>query len=216
MFIAHDDNWGSNYCIPRRYLHTKRICSQLEEESRLCPEEIEGVVYAIGTIPQAVKISPIQAEAIGVDYLFTILPQMVASDKWNERLKQYAGKDMLVLRPILISGADYAKHLKAAKDWTGNKIRRAIIRTLKEYLKEQYYWLIELSVPELFSANRRKVGEVLIRANKEIGIARDFGSFVIARLPENFVLYDGGGPSNPRYQFVPSGTRDHIELYDSQ
>ena len=74
-------------------------------------------------------------------------------------------------------------------------------------------WLIELSVPELFSANRRKVGEVLLRADVDPGIKRNFNNFVIARLPGNFVLYDGGGPSNPRYTFIPSGAKSHVELY---
>jgi len=88
-----------------------------------------------------------------------------------------------------------------------------MILLLRKYLRGRLYWLIELSVPELFSANRRKVGEVLLRADVDPGIKRNFNNFVIARLPGNFVLYDGGGPSNPRYTFIPSGAKSHVELY---
>ena len=76
MYIAHDDNWGSNYCIPRHYLHTNRICKNLDSDPVPCPEEKGNVVYVISTVPKEVKMSPIRAEVIGVDYLFTILPQM--------------------------------------------------------------------------------------------------------------------------------------------
>jgi hypothetical protein len=48
------------------------------------------------------------------------------------------------------------------------------------------------------------------------GTKRNFNNFVIARLPDNFVLYDGGGPSNPRYTFIPSEVKSHVELYGTQ
>ena len=120
---------------------------------------------------------------------------------------------MLVIRPILVNGTDYVNHLKKIRDWEKNRIRDAMIQVLKLFLQDDLYWLVELSVPELFSANRRKVGEVLIRADYEPSTKRDLKSFVIARLPNNFVLYDGGGPSKPHYSFIPSGIESHVELY---
>jgi hypothetical protein len=48
------------------------------------------------------------------------------------------------------------------------------------------------------------------------GTKRNFNNFVIARLPDNFVLYDGGGPSNPRYTFIPSEVKSHVELYGTK
>ena len=82
--------------------------------------------------------------------------------------------------------------------------------------QDKYCWLIELSVPELFSANRRKIAKVLIRAEKEVGpkYDRDISSFVAARLPGHFVLYESGGSSNPKYKFIPSGVSSHFELYE--
>lgn len=214
MFIAHDDNCGSNYCIPHRYLDSNRICDQLGEEHNICPKGHERVAYVIGTLPKEVKTDPIRAEVIGADYLFSILYNIPVFDNpWYYRLKYYADNNRLVLRPIIVGSDDYTNHLQEIKDWEGNKIKRDMILLLRKYLQGRLYWLIELSVPELFSANRRKVGEVLLRADVDPGIKRNFNNFVIARLPGNFVLYDGGGPSNPRYTFIPSGVKSHVELY---
>jgi hypothetical protein len=74
-------------------------------------------------------------------------------------------------------------------------------------------WMIELSVPNLFSANKRKVGEVLLRAEVVAKPKRDFSNFLLARLPGYFALYDGGGAVKPKYQFIPSGAPSHVELY---
>jgi hypothetical protein len=64
----------------------------------------------------------------------------------------------------------------------------------------------------LFSANLRKVGEVLIRAEFLPAVDRDLGSFVLARLPGYFALLSGGTPADPQYQFIPSGAEGHVQL----
>ncbi len=73
--------------------------------------------------------------------------------------------------------------------------------------------MIELSIPELFSANKRKLGEVLLRAEGKVGHKRNMTSFILARLPGCFSLYRGGGPKKPEYSFIPSGAEGHVELF---
>lgn len=212
-YIAHDDNWGSNYCIPRRYLSAKRVCRR-EGETYFCPKDEKGVSYVIGTVPRSVSLSPVRAEVIGADYLFTIMPQMPdPSCGWRERLLRYAKQRRLVLRPILIRGPDYAEHLSRVRDWHGHRIDPNLVTFLRKNLPTGHLWLIELSVPELFSANRRKIGEVLLSADVEPGMTRDLRSFLLARVPGHFALYASGGASNPKYSFVPCGADSHIELY---
>jgi hypothetical protein len=72
--------------------------------------------------------------------------------------------------------------------------------------------MIELSVPHLFSTNKRKVGEVLIRAERAVKAKRDLSCFVLARLPGRFALYERGGAKNPRYKLIPSGLPGHTAL----
>jgi hypothetical protein len=164
-------------------------------------------------VPKEVKLNPVRAEIIGADYLFTILPQLPPDNNpWAERLAHYANEHKLVLRPYLLDPAEYAAHLEKVKDWQGKPVRETLIRALRANLTKERLWMIELSVPELFSANLRKVGEVLVRAELLPAVDRDLASFVLARLPGYFALLGGGTPADPQYQFIPSGAEGHVEL----
>jgi hypothetical protein len=216
MYIAHDDNWGSNFCIPKRFLHPNHICKLWPDGPRVCPEDGERVAYVIGTFPKDIRVSAISAEAIAADFLFSMLGQLPPrSEAWDRRLTEYAKANLLVLRPILIHTRDYVEHLAQIQDWEGQSIKESLIRDFKD-MDDQKLWLVELSIPELFSANRRKVGEVLIQAEGVPGTKRDFSNFIFARLPSYFVLYESGGVSNPEYSFVPSGVHSHTSLYDCE
>jgi hypothetical protein len=171
------------------------------------------VAHVISTMPKKVQLDPVRAEAIGVDYLFTILPQLpTPKSPWAKRLKLYAGNNLLVLRPFLLSPSGYTTHLAKVQDWDRNPISPAMLAILKTRLPDEYLWMVELSVPELFSANLRKVGEVLIRAEARLSIQRDLSSFVLTRLPGYFALLSGGSATNPQYRFIPSGAEGHVEL----
>jgi hypothetical protein len=37
MYLIHDDNWGSNYCVPRQYLRVRHWCNQLSGKPQPCP-----------------------------------------------------------------------------------------------------------------------------------------------------------------------------------
>jgi hypothetical protein len=164
-------------------------------------------------MPKEVKLNPVRAEIIGADYLFTILPQLPPDNNpWVERLAHYANEHKLVLRPYLLDPAEYTAHLEKVKDWQGKPVRETLIRALRANLTKERLWMIELSVPELFSANLRKVGEVLVRAELLPAVDRDLASFVLARLPGYFALLGGGTPADPQYQFIPSGAEGHVEL----
>ena len=213
MYLIHDDNCGSNYCIPRSYLHVRRWCSQMSGKAQPCPTEADCVKFVIGTMPKEVAYDSIRAEVVGADYLFALWPQMPeAVDDWGKRLQEYAKQNMLVLRPLLIDGQQYVDHLGSVRDWQGSHVENRHLDVLRASLKEKL-WMIEMSVPELFQANRRKIAEVLLWAQRPADNQRDFTSFVLARLPAHFALYDGGGPQNPRFRFVLSGTANHVELF---
>ena len=212
-FVAHDDNWGSNYCIPRHYLRPQKppVPGQPAPE----PEEAvsQCVAHVISTMPKEVKLNPVRAEIIGADYLFTILPQLPPDNNpWARRLRTYAQSHLLVLRPFLLSFTEYTAHLEKVRDWDRNPIQERLIDAFKAAFRDERFWMIELSVPELFSANLRKVGEVLVRAEALPRVPRDLSSFVLARLPGYFALLAGGTAANPQYQFIRSGAQGHVEL----
>jgi len=83
-------------------------------------------------------------------------------------------------------------------------------------LADQVLWMVELSVPELFSTNLRKVGEVLIRAQQNIGtrtLKERLSGFFLARLPGYFALLTGIKSKKPRFSFISSGADGHVELF---
>lgn len=212
-YVAHDDNWGSNYCVPRHFLYTKQNCDRLAGGTRPCVMESECVAYIIATLPKAAMVSPISAEVIGADFLFSMLPQLTAMNElWGQRLQFYARRHLLVLRPILIDEGRYLRHLAAIDDWDGNRIRPELLTALRPLAKGPI-WMVELSVPELFSANRRKLGEVLVAADSRPNTARDFKNYLLTRVPGYFVLHQGGAASSPSYAFINAGLQGHVPLY---
>jgi len=212
MYIAHDDNWGSNFCIPRGYLHLQRWCGRLAQGGEPCPIEDEQVACAIGTMPGDVRLNPIEAEVIGADYLFSMLPRVSdLPEPWAHRLDWYARNSRLVLRPLLVERERYCEHLRAVTSWDGGTVEAGLVDVLARQLPMRF-WLVELSVPELYSANRRKIAEVLLRSDTPPKRKREMGSFILARLPGDFVLHESGGAKNPKYRFLDCGCHGHVEL----
>lgn len=210
MYIAHDDNWGSNFCIPRGYLHTRRYCDWVASDAKSCFMDAGCVAYVIGTRPRDVEMNPIQAEVIGADYLFSMLPQLpdLKHNVWRRRLLEYSNDKQLVLRPVLVRGKQYSEHLSKIRDWDKNQLK-----FLLPIDDDWWLWIVELSVPELFSANLRKVGEVVLRAEYKPTHFRDFKTFLFARVPGFFAFYVSGEPQNPDYEFIPCDLTSHVELY---
>lgn len=159
------------------------------------------------------KLGSIEAEAIGADYLLRMLEQTSGiSTPWTERLDQYARQKEVVLRPILISGTQYVSHLRMLTDWEGMRMLSYFGELLERDIPDRI-WMVELSIPELFSANRRKLGEVILLAGKPTGPSRDFSNFLLARLPGAFVFCTGGDIANPEFSLVPSGVNGHVSLF---
>lgn len=213
-FIGHDDNWGSNFCVPRHYLRTRRSCNKVKKGPVPCPMESRYVTYVIGTFPGSVAVDSTEAEAIGIDYLSPLLDQLPPrSDAWARRLEGYFRGRLLVVRPILIDVDDYLGHLTNISDWRGARIGKTYIRILKQILGPRKLWMIELSVPQLFSANRRKIAEVLISADVDFDPNRRFNNFLLARLPGWFAIPRKIQAAGPSFRFFPTAAREHVQLY---
>lgn len=198
-YICHDDNFGSNYCIPRLYVGQG--------------QKIEGV-YALGTLPRACKCDPIEAEAVAVDYLYSIVPTMRAvGNQWVNRLKEAVGRSWVVLRPVLISGEAYVQHLKKIKGWgqKDEKVDRGMISILSQHLHNDF-WVVEVSFPELFPANRRKLGEIVLRSDIKPSPQRDYSSFILARLPGSFLFMQKTAEGVVSFVEIPSGINTHSDI----
>ena len=237
MFLGHDDNAGSNFCIPQHYMEPNRFCRDEHGNAILdqhghptsCRQQGGSVAYTISTLPAGIDSDPIEAEAIGADYLLAILREVPGNfpgwlERWQKRLAQKGAGEILVrppegmvLRTTFLTGSEYCRHLSAVRGWDRTKRIPDWITEVLSPISDDPFWIVEVSLPELFSANRRKVGEVLIRADRRPSVDRDAGSFLLARLPGCFVLLEPSGSKaaqgdRPTFCYIPVDIYDHVEL----
>jgi hypothetical protein len=97
-------------------------------------------------------------------------------------------------------------------DWDHGTIPENLRNWMKHF-SDRPLWMVELSVPELFSTNRRKVGEVLLLADSPPSTSRDFRNFLLARVPGYFVFFTGSDFSKPEFSLLPSPVRGHVSLF---
>jgi hypothetical protein len=177
-FIGHDDNFGPNFCIPRFYI------------------EQDKVEYVVELFRSGAKYSGVSAEALGLEFLYSILPHINPSENvWLNRLLQWTKNQRIVLRALSLEKEQYILHLQKLRDWNGNAEKSEIIATFNEALPP-YLWIIEISTPHLFPANERKLGEIVLNASIEI--KNRYETFQFARLPAKYLicqaLDDSGRP----------------------
>ena len=212
-FICHDDNLGSNLCIPRHYLRIP-VTKNAPSRPNLGADHVAGVIT---TLPSQVKLSPIRAEAIAFDFLEPILATLPTKDNvWVEHLRQALTAGRVILRTIMCTAVQYADHLARVKDWDLNEVDKANITNIKKS-GNRILWLVEISVPELFPANRRKVGEMLLTAGSFSSAARDFRNFELARLPGFYTSFDSNTPDGKvKFRYIPCALTSHVELFGSE
>lgn len=167
-YVCHDDNFGTHYCLPRNYLS----------------DENEIVVIALR--PYQAEFDAILAEAIAADYLYTLLPTLQregAKNEWAKRLSRaiFEKGGWFVLRTLCLSNEEYIEHLRLLKGWDDKTIPAKLITALSEGLPK-LLWIAEISLPELFPANKRKLGEIVLDASKPVAPQLDLSNFVLARI----------------------------------
>ena len=188
-FLGHDDNFGPNFCVPRLYVKP------------------ENVHYAVELLQEGAQYNGMVAEVIALRLLYSLLPHLDTGNTWQRHLAQYVRKQQIILRVFCTQNMHYLYHLRRIRDWKGNAEKEVMLEALNTYLPP-LLWVIEFSIPQLFPANERKLGEIILNAGcspKDI-----FAPFIIARLPGNYlVLTDQEEKS---YEQVASGLQSHVEL----
>ncbi|WPJ94393.1 hypothetical protein SH580_13215 [Coraliomargarita algicola] len=188
-YVVHDDNFGPYYCLPRHFLKKEnfRIILSLKR-------------YASET-------GSVEAEAIALAYLKGISTALVDGNVWMERFKAYAQSGLLVLRALRVSREEYLNHLKAAECWDGQATEESCMTGMESELPD-YFWMVEVSAPELFSATRRKFGEILIRSDVAEPKPLNWSLYILTRLPGQILRIKGTG-----LDFCSCGTGGHVGLF---
>jgi len=195
-FLAHDDNFGSDFCLPKRCIKRRHAS------------------YVVALRPEGYAYGGIDAEAVGSQLFYSLpLGLFHTGNCWLKRLVHFVRSQELILRTVPISKTDYEKELRAMCDWERKTEKSDTVDTLVSLMREKM-WMVEVSVPDLFSTNLRKLGELLLTAETPLSPTTPHQAFVVARFPGNYVLLtgqDAGG--QPQFSTVPSAIGSHTKLF---
>lgn len=174
-FLIHDDNFGPYYALSSRALEVDAkvraqwIIALHPVDPTTRPEFAEGA-----------------AAAILANWLPTLAP--LGEGKWFELITQESHK--YVLRTILIEKTRYLAHLTESVAHDGTKLSAESVAEL-DFLPE-WFWMVEFSLPALYTGNRSKLGEVIIDAFASPNSL--FGDTLLAlRMPSLLAIRDEKG-----------------------
>jgi len=197
-FLGHDDNFGPNFCVPRLYVR---------------PDQAE---YAVELLHDHFQYSGCYAEAVGLSFLYSLYPHLVGSaNGWMQRLAFYIRPKLqrVVLRAVAVETTDYLDQLRNNPDWDGGLEDTAFIERLASMLPDRL-WVVEVSLPHLFPANERKVGEIVLNPGVTPDPKKpvDFGYFLLARLPGKYLTLQSVSGSKPHFLEIPSRLASHTPV----
>ena len=174
-YVLHDDNFGPYYCLPRHFLRK------------------DNFRIILGLQRQATAFSASEAEAVGFDFLQAIARTTPSlGQDWYDRFTIYSRQGLLVLRSLLVERAAYVRHLHDLRSWEGAALEPAAITRLENHLPERF-WMIEASAQELFTASRRKFGEILLSCTTPLPRPLNLSLMLAARLPGLLLISQPGG-----------------------
>jgi hypothetical protein len=161
-------------------------------------------------LPRNVAYDGVIAESIALDILYSLPYGDLRQNLWIGRLIETVNRQDVVLRPVAIKRRHYIGHLRKIDDWNGKEESTIIIDKLSEILPENL-WIVEVSIPELFSANMRKIGEIILDAMVQEPTANGAMPFILIRLPGWFLLRRDRDGS--QLLAIASNMSEHTPLY---
>ena len=196
-FIGHDDNFGPNFCIPRLYVN---------------PEQAQ---YVVELKKGDAQYGGIIAEAQALQFMYSLHPKLTGKNRWTQRLKHYSHPSVqeVVLRAICVERDDYLKHLSEMQCWEGESEASHLAPALSGLLPE-LLWVVEISIPHLFPANERKLGEIVLNASqvRDCSKSVDYNLFMLARFPAQYFLLEQTKKSGPEFLTFPSRLISHTPV----
>jgi hypothetical protein len=148
-FLIHDDNLGPYYTLSSR---------ALEVDQNIAAH------WIVAIHPHEADVSPHYAEALGASVLRSDLPSLsqAGSGKWFEYITQQ--QRTFVMRALLVSRDTYLDHLKNSVAHDGSRMEENEISLLASL--PDWFWMVEFSLPSLFTGNRAKLGEFIVSSKR--------------------------------------------------
>ncbi|RJP75002.1 MAG: hypothetical protein C4522_22070 [Desulfobacteraceae bacterium] len=205
-FVIQDDNMGPYYRIPVSSLRVTNISSKFPPWAKLAVKAIKKdflryiipfsywPVYALIMSPaKSVDLrNCIQIENYALEHLFQYINKSVLSTiyepTWNRQFSElliyFMNEKMLVARTFAIRKCEYIDYFGEAYR---NENMEEILTSLEIHLKSEYIWLTEISVPELFWVNKKKIGDIVCEPYKFPEQKKQLVKFI--RIPSHYCFF---------------------------
>lgn len=183
-FIGHDDNFGCNFCVPRLYI---------------TPSQAD---YVIELLHQDVRFNGLKAELAAISILPELVKFLDKENVWQRRLEGAFKSPVaqVILRSVCITPKQYFAHLSQLEDWLGNSEDNRLVEGWASTPSwPAKMWVVEVSLPQLFPANERKIGEIVLDATTDFDMSRKIpalSTLMFARLPGSYFLQDVANASD--------------------
>lgn len=194
-FLIHDDNFGSDLCLPKRFVR-RRFAD-----------------YVVALRPPGFSYGGVFAEVVASQFFYSTRSKLMGTNnRWLDRLLESVQQQELILRTVPITRGGYVEHLREQRDWKWSAEIDGVVDEIAQLLHEKM-WMVEVSVPDLFSTNLRKLGEVLLCAERPISAQLTYDHFLLARFPGRYLIFTGmDGVGNPQFSIARSALESHTEL----
>lgn len=158
-FIIHDDNFGMYLCLPIDSLRKITLPKH---------DPTFRSYLAIAITPSEIRTPAREAEWTGALLIRRLLEKFSALNVklgiWLERLADE--RTPMVIRTMIMSKENYKRHLSAYTDFKGKSFKKSEISALTDHLPD-YFWLSEITLPDLYTANKSKVVDFIYVCDKQ-------------------------------------------------
>jgi len=187
--IINDDNFGMLVTLPTDCLR-----------NLLIPDKNPGLhaAEAVGIVPKEVKLGGLLAEEWATSVFVRLIDpvkQFNPVPYWLDRLV----KGPLACRTTLQTRDQYISHIEAMTKLLG-KILEPALKTELQALP-YWLWISELTLPQLYTANRHKIADVILNAEADEKMHSSGASLLAMRLPG----YWGFWHTKKNYSFPVTG-----------
>jgi hypothetical protein len=117
----------------------------------------------------------------------------------------------------LAPGSDL-RHLPAAPpfscfDFVEETYGEGMLPAIQQQFMPEAVWAVEISIPQLFPANERKLGEIILDATKPMDYTGNlFSNFVLARMPGTYFFAQQIDKPPQMFMSAPSSLQSHLPV----
>jgi len=212
-FIIHDDNYGMYFCMPSKALYPTTGAME--------PFQVTG---ALGIVPANIELLPLDAEVYASAILRTAIYEAPLKDcYWLRALRQEEASfgKWVVLRTLFTNKAIYKNHLLNIEGVEGNVLTKREIETVISEKTPEHFWVTEVTLTDLYTANKRKLGEVLLKLSDprinpdDKGLKytmKLFSACIAIRIPGN-ILIPEISQNQLKIKIYETNLTEHVPLF---